>query len=371
MLDRRQLIKSGMAAAALSLAPRPAAPRKLQLKLLVLGGTDFVGPAVVEEALEQGHEVTLFNRGKTNPELFPGVEKLRGDRNPMNPSLGALSGSRRWDAVIDVWPWEPHMVALTANLLRDRTERYLYISTVGAYKDLAPAGVTEDAPLFDDITDGAAWYEYGKAQSERVLMRIIGDRLTVCRPHIIGGYRQTGPEFPFWPVRIARGGDVFAPGDGADPVQYIDVKDVGRFTVRAVEKGLPGAYNVAGPRAEPTTMREWLEATNAAFGDRANLVWVSDDFIREKNLRHFSEIPIWLPRGRARKPGFHRVSTAKAIAAGLSFREIAQTAMDEVRWFRESRPPDFDFGSAASRGAGLSRQREAELLAEWARRRTL
>lgn len=370
MLRRRELLVGAAASAAalaMGFAPGSAAPPATakKLKLLVLGGTLFVGPAIVEAALARGHEVTTFNRGKTNPDLFPGIEKIRGDRDPRSLSLVGLENQRQWDAVIDVWPWDPHMVALTAQLLRDRVGRYAYVSTVGAYRDVVRPGVTEDAPLFDDFSNGRAWYEYSKAQCERVLQKLVPEKLLVVRPHAIAGYRKNDSDFAFWPVRIFRGGDVLAPGDGLDPVQYIDVKDIADFLVSAVERELTGAFTLAGPAASVTTMKGWLDGLNASFGSKANLIWASEEYLIGSGIRFMrGDLPMWLPRRRARSPGFMQVSNAKAVAAGLTFRPIGSTGADEVRWFAENHIAN----PQADVPFGLSRARELELLREWARR---
>lgn len=362
-LDRRQFLSAAGALAASPLIGR-ADEQPKSLKILVLGGTNFVGPAVVEVAVAHGHEVTLFNRGRTNPSLFPGLESLRGDRSPQSPNLRALDGRRSWDAVIDVWPSDPHMVAATARLLRERVGRYVFVSTTVAYKDLTRAGVTEDAPLFDDLTDAAAWYEYDKAQCERVLGAIFGDRYAVCRSHIINGYRNPSDAFRMWAVRIARGGEVLAPGDGTDPVQYSDVRDVAAFTVGLAERGLSGAYNVAGPALAPTTFREFLTTLNAALGQKADLVWVDAGFLEAHGVRPFSDVAMWIPVKTARRPGFMQISTAKARAAGLTLRPPRETAAEELRWFRETMPGDYEFGVGAS-NKGFPAVRERELLAAW------
>jgi 2'-hydroxyisoflavone reductase len=347
------------AVAAYGSAARAAAGRR---RLLVLGGTFFLGPAIVQSALDRGHEVTLFNRGRTNPGLFPGLERIRGDRDPERPDLGGLAGERRWDAVIDVWPSNPHTVARTAALLKDRTDRYLFISTIVAYRDLKPAGVAEDAPLFDDVTDAASWYEFDKANSERAVDQIYGPRATVLRPPILAGYRQDSDTFRFWAARIARGGEVLAPGDGRDPVQFTDVKDVGAFAVEAVERGLAGPYNVVGPERR-TSMRALLEGMNAACGNRARLVWVPDAFLAAQGVRFWSDLPMYLPVARVRKPGFMQVSNARALAAGLRLRPLADTVADELKWFAAAFPGR-EFGVAPS-DKGMDRARELRVLEAW------
>jgi 2'-hydroxyisoflavone reductase len=337
------------------------------LRVLVLGGTGFLGPAIVEYARAQGHAITLFNRGKTNPALFPDVEKLRGDRTPPAPDLGALQGSRTWDAVIDVWPSDPHTVAATARLLQNRVGRYIFVSSTVAYKDLVKPGAVETDALFDDVTNAAAWYEYDKAQCERVLQLVYAERHAVVRSHIINGYRNPSDSLRMWLVRLARGGEVLAPGGGDDPVQFTDVRDVAQFIVAIMERGLSGAYNVAGPGARPTSFRSLLTQLNAAVGNRASLTWVDEDFLEQQGVRPFSDLAMWLPVRRTKRPGFMQIDSAKARDAGLTFRPLSDTARDELRWFTETMSPGYEFGVPPS-NKGFPRARETELLAAWRRR---
>ncbi|MBI3792574.1 MAG: NAD-dependent epimerase/dehydratase family protein [Gemmatimonadetes bacterium] len=351
----------------LAAGPRFACLRALAqspLKLLVLGGTNFLGPAIVEEAMARGHEVTLFNRGRTNPGLFPTLETLHGDRHPQSPDLRALAGTRSWDAVIDVWPSDPHMVAATARLLRDRVGHYGFISTTVAYKDLTKAGAVETDALADDLTDAAAWYEFDKAQCERVLGLIFGERQAVCRSHILAGYRNPSDAFRMWAVRLARGGEVLAPGDGSDPVQFTDVRDVAAFAVLLAETRASGAYNVAGPRRSVMPFGEFLGQLNEILGRRARLTWVAQPFLDAQGVRPFSDLAMWVPVRTSRRPGFMQVSTAKAQAAGLTFRPLEATTTDEMRWFRDTMPATYEFGVGAS-NKGFPAARERALLAAW------
>ena len=361
--SRREFLAAGAAWSAMPGSFSATVPVK-PLNLLVLGGTSYLGPAIVEYLTDHGHHVTLFNRGKTNPDLFPKLEKIRGDRDPHAPDLSGLRGNRTWDAVIDVWPSDPHTVAATARLLQDRTGRYIFISSVVACKDLTKPGAMETDPLFDDLTDADAWYEYDKAQCERLLPQIYGDRCAICRPPIMNGYRNGSDSMRMWAVRIARGGEVLAPGDGGDPVQFTDVKDVAAFAVIMAERGLSGTFNVVGPRQEKTTFRDLLEDMNRGFGDRARLTWVGEDFLEQSGIRAFRDLAMWIPVRQAHKPGFMQVSAARAISAGLTFRPIQNTAEDEIRWFNANLPRDYEFGRGAS-NKGFPRERELQLLAAW------
>ncbi len=360
MASRRDLL-GALGATALA-GPALAAARGK--RLLILGGTSFLGPAIVEHALARGHTLTLFNRGRTNPDLFPGVEKLRGDRDPKRPDLSALAGRRTWDAVIDVWPSDPAMAEATGRMLRDRVGRCVYVSSIVAYKDLVKVGAVETDPLFDDASDKAAWYEFGKASSERSLTALFAERYSSVRSHIIGGWRQESDTLRFWMERIARGGPVLAPGDGSDPVQFTDVKDVAAFTVALAEQGLAGAWNVAGPAREPQTMRSVLEAFNAASGGRAELTWVADDFLLKQNVQAWTDLPLYRPLKRAVRKGFMQVDQGKALAAGLQLRPLSDLMADELAWLHRSKPQGYDFGVNGS-DKGIPRARELAVLAAW------
>jgi len=360
---RRSILQTGLAALASAPFAGRAAPAR-SLKILVLGGTYFLGPAVVEAALARGHEVSLFNRGKTNPDLFPKLEKIRGDRDVENRDLSGLGDTRKWDAVIDVWPSNPHMPAATAKLLADRTDRYIYISTVVSYKDLTKPGVVETDPLYDDLTNAASWYEFDKAQSERALYSILGDKATTLRPPILSGYRQDSDTLRFWLVRLARGGRVISPGDGSDPVEFTSIRDVGAFAVHAAENNLSGPYNVIGPSGKRMTFREMLKGFNAALGNKAELVWIDNDFLAKNGVRFWTNLPAYMPLDRVKNKGFMQVSNTKAVAAGMTFQSLGTIAADEMRWFKETMPADYDFGTDKS-NKGFTRVHELEILKAW------
>jgi 2'-hydroxyisoflavone reductase len=256
------------------------------------------------------------------------------------------------------------MCAETGRLLRDRVGRYVYVSTIVAYKDLTKVGLVETAPLFDDAGDKQAWYEFGKASCERTLMEIYRDRYACVRPPVIAGWRQDSDTLRFWMSRIARGGPVLAPDDGDDPVQFTDAHDVGAVALSLAEQGLSGAYNFAGPRRTRSTMKSVLEAFNAATGDRAELIWVRDDFLLKQDIQAWTNLPLYRPLHRAVRKGFMQIDSSKALAAGFDFRPIAATVEDELRWFRETTPADYEFGVGKS-NKGFPRARELAVLAAW------
>ncbi len=296
-VNRRRFIKSAVAASSLSLLRIPGArgadsgptPRRI----LILGGTSFLGPAVVRAAVIAGHTVTLFNRGITNPELFPNLEKLRGLRSPTaSEENWATVGSRRWDAVIDVWPSDPSLAASAALRLRDQAAHYLYVSSIATYvpRGFSRPNLTEEAPL-NPWDPAIRPYDRGKAESERRLQTLVGERLTVVRPGPIKGDRDDTPDLLAWLRRSQRGGRHIGPGSGDDHVQIVDVKDVAQFLVLAIERSLHGAFNLTGHPHDVPAIRGTLQPGNplsrrvrldssrlpASTGPRSRAVQLPDD----------------------------------------------------------------------------------------------
>jgi 2'-hydroxyisoflavone reductase len=338
------------------------------LKLLFLGGTGFLGPATVELALARGYEVTLFNRGKTNPDLFPGVEKLRGDRHEPE-SLKVLEG-RRWDAVIDNTAYVPAHAEASARLLADCVRQYVLISSVSVYADFSTPYADETAPVIElteeeiasvkTIRESLAHYGGMKALCELAAEAALPGRTTNIRPGLIVGPRDRSDRFTYWPVRVVRGGEVLAPGDGTDPIQLIDVRDLAAWILHCIETEVFGVFNAISPAGQ-LTMAGMLYGIRAAFVTDARFTWVDADFLETAGVSAWTDLPVWVP-AVGEYAGFHLSSTAKAVAAGLTFRPLAETARDTYAWHRENRPADYAFGDGR---AGLSPQREAEVLKAW------
>lgn len=367
-LDRRRFLQLGAAlagAAALApawaLGPTLAGPTSRPLKILVLGGTRYLGPAVVEAALSRGHAVTLFNRGKTAPDLFPGVTRLRGNRYPDRDGGMTALESGRWDLTIDLCAYYPRLVEASTRLLADRTDRYLMVSSVSVFRDLKTEGPDETAatlPLaeaFEELPDlyENDWKTYGgrKAANEAIVQRVFGARATILRPCSICGGGNNDGSGAYWAARLQRGGRVLLPGDGSDPTQLIDVRDVADFAVLAGERKLAGVYNVAGP-AERLSLRDYIAAAGRVVGSRAEVVWKGDF------PRAMYGLPLAPPY--AAVPGFATASNAKARAAGLRFRAIEETIRSNWLDHRARRGDAFDFAAA---GIGLGADQEAALLA--------
>ncbi len=329
------------------------------LQILVLGGTRFLGVHQVTYALARGHTVSLFNRGRTNPHLFPEVEKLRGDRND---DLTALEG-REWDVVIDNSASIPRWVRQSAQLLRHSAQQYIYVSSLSVYSDNSVIGTDEtgqvgtlDDPTVEEITGDT----YGplKVLCEQEAQRAFPDTATVIRPGLIVGPMDVSDRFSYWPVRIDRGGEVMAPGDPTDHVQFIDVRDLAAWMVRMAEDRHTGLYNATGPEA-PMSMAEMLYGIRAATTANVSFTWVDADFLAEHDVQPWRHMPVWFPP-RDGMEGFSRFKSERAIDKGLTFRPLAETARDTIIWFK-TLPAE----RKSEMRAGLPAEREAEVLAAW------
>jgi 2'-hydroxyisoflavone reductase len=335
---------------------RPAHP----LRILILGGTGFIGPWQVRYARERGHEITLFNRGRTAPDMFPGLETLIGDRNG---DLESLRG-RTWDVVIDNSASRPDWVRLSADFLKDTVDRYYYVSSRSAYSDTSRVPMTSDAPTWTyetaGVDPGSEDLPYGlrKALCEREAEQAMPGRVCVFRPGLIIGPGDPTDRFTYWPVRIHRGGEVLAPGAPAHPVQIIDARDLCGWMIRMAEQGHTGVFTAVGP-ATPRPMAELLYGIRAVTTAEATFTWVDTDFLLEMGVRPYSHMPVWMPPRDGRE-GFARFDLSNEVAHGLTFRPLAETARDTL---------DFHFSRPAERRtelrAGISAEREAEVLAAW------
>lgn len=369
--SRRDLLKLGTLAAAGAILPAAAmadpaagaiAKATKPLRILILGGTGFTGPFQVNYALARGHKVTLFNRGKRPSPEWPGdVEQLHGDRN--TGDLKSLEG-REWDVCIDNPTSLPFWVRDAGKVLAGKVGQYLFISTISVYADGAKPGITEAAKLAEykgkdamaetmeslraDIEN---LYGALKALSEAEAHKQFGDKVTIVRPGYIVGPRDETDRFTYWPKRIAEGGEVLVPGDGLDPIQIIDGRDLGEWMIRLAEQGTLGTFNAVGPDYE-LTMDAMLHGCHAVTGGKVTLTHVPAADIPED-----VGLPIWVPREGTPYSGYGAVSNAKAIAAGLTFRPLATTVTDLLGWYR-SLPAE----RQAEVRAGMPRDKETELL---------
>jgi 2'-hydroxyisoflavone reductase len=320
------------------------------VRILVLGGTRFVGRAIVDAALGRGDTVTLFNRGKTNPGLYPGVETVTGDRTG---DLAPLDG-RTFDAVVDVACYEPDVARLSAQALKGRTRRYVFVSTVSVYAGQSTTEQQlEDSPLATlkpDTTEFAANYGANKALCERIIQDVYGERALIGRPGLISGPHDPTDRFPYWPRRIARGGRVLAPGDPGDLTQVVDVRDLAAFLLDGCHRERGGVFNVTGA---PRPFGILLDLCRTATYSDAELEWIPTDRLVAAGVDPDMGIPLWV--GEPGYEGFNDVDSSRAVAAGLACRPITETIRDTLAW---------DLGRGGPEQEGLAAAEEERLLAE-------
>jgi 2'-hydroxyisoflavone reductase len=324
------------------------------MRICTIGGTRFSGRAFVGQALEAGHDLTVFHRG-TGGDVWPEAEHVHADRDG---GLAALSG-RRFDAVVDFCAFVPRQILEGLSAIPD-VPRYVFISSVSAHREDARAGATEDEdvhePPFPE-TEEITWETYGplKVASERALLSARGDGGTVVRPHYIVGPHDPTDRFTYWVRRAARGGRMLAPGPAAQPLQWIDARDLAAFLLHVCEADVAGTFNIATP-PRANTFEALLASAAAAGGVALDVAWCDDAFVREHELTATEErdpFPLITPD----EPNAHLFDTSHAVANGLAFRPLTTTVGDTLAWDRER--------GAVPLGAGLAPEREAELLAAW------
>jgi 2'-hydroxyisoflavone reductase len=300
------------------------------MKLLVLGGTKFLGRHAVDAAIAGGHEVTIFTRGQTNPELFPEVEHLQGDRDG---DLDALCGGS-WDGVIDTSGYVPRIVRQSAELLHDRVGRYVFVSSISVYDDFsAPPSETSTVAELEDPATEEVMENYGalKAKCERVVEEIYDDRSARVRAGLIVGPYDATDRFTYWPRRIALGGEVLGPGDPNAPVQFIDARDLAAWLVQLALEGPGGTYNATGP-AHELTFEQLLDDMRETIGSDADVVWLDGQRVLDAGVQPWTELPLWLPGSDY--AGMARADISRALAAGLTFRPVGETIADTLAWDR-------------------------------------
>ena len=329
------------------------------MKLLILGGTIFLGRHIVQAALDRGHEVTLFNRGRTGPDLFPNVERLRGDRDG---DLTALKG-RTWDGVIDTSGYVPRLVRASAELLKDAVQHYSFISSISVYADRQKVGIAENARLHtleDNTTEEVNAQTYGglKVLCEQAVEAVMPGRSFLVRLGLLVGPHDPTGRFTYWVERMAEGGEVLVPGPAKRPVQFIDARDAASWIVRMSEKRTTGPMNATGPN-EPLSMEDCLSTCAQALRSNARVIWVDEAFLLERGVQPWAGLPLW---PGSETGGIFAIDTRKAQETGLECRPLPATIRDTFEWAKHidaSRNPN------ANPNVGLTREREAELLQEW------
>ncbi|MEN9526603.1 MAG: hypothetical protein RLY56_554 [Pseudomonadota bacterium] len=366
-MNRRDILCNGMALAALSSLPALAntvSSARKPLDILILGGTRFLGLHMTAYAQSRGHRVTFFNRGKTNTTRFSEVERLTGDRNG---DISALKG-RRWDVVIDNSGYVPRQVTATAELLRETTPLYVFVSTVSVYAGFDKPG-DEDSPigtLTDPTVEKVDGATYGplKALCEQAARRVYGnDRALIIRPGLIVGPDDNTDRFTYWPARAARGGQFVAPGSPSDPVQFIDARDLAAFTIESAENSLSGTFNLLSPPGRFSIgdiVNASVQSAKTLMSTDAEPVWIPAQVLDEQKVAPWSDMPVWVP-SEGDSAGFAAVSASRAVSAGLRIRPIIETTTDTLRWHL-SRPE----AEQAKLRAGISPEREQDVLRYWA-----
>lgn len=336
------------------------------MNILILGGTQFLGPHTVEYALSKGHKLTLFNRGKTRPDLFPEIEKLRGDRNPAKgEGLKALEG-RTWDAVIDTSGYIPSHVRASSAILAKACKFYVFVSTMSVYGDTSKPGMDESTPvarLPNPADEAFSMETYGplKALCEEEVEKAMPGRIARVRPTLIVGPGDPTDRFTYWVVRVGKAGagmptEVMAPGDPAEAVQFIDARDLGKWLVKLVEDGHAGVYNALGPKGS-LTMQEFLHGCKVVTGSQAEFTWVDEEFLGKRGIGPWMDMPMWVTSSPDAR-GMQRARADKAWAIGLSPRPTGDTIRDTFAW-ATGRPGEYKMR------AGIVNEREMDALKAW------
>jgi len=328
------------------------------MKILILGGTIFLGKHIVNSALSRGHEVTLFNRGKHNPELYPELEKLTGDRSG---DFESLKG-KTFDAVIDTSGYFPRIVKMSGEFLKDKTSHYTFISSISVYKDFSDMSLNENSETgtiedesIEEITGGS----YGplKVLCENAIEEIYKASALNIRPGLIVGEDDPTDRFAYWIYRINKGGKILAPGEKKKKVQFIDVKDLSDWTIKMIEKKKNGVYNATGPDYN-LTFEKLLEVCKKVSGTNPEIEWVDEKFLTDEKIAPYTELPLWLPED---SEGGNNVNISKAIKDGLTFRSLEETLRDSLEYVTRSRGGKLKFG--------LDENKEIELLKKWEERK--
>lgn len=337
-------------------------PQK-KLSILILGGTGFIGPNQVRYALDRGHDVTLFNRGQTNPGLFPTVKKLVGDRNA--PDGHNVLKGKKFDVVIDNPTTLPQWVKGAGEALKGNVGHYIFVSTISVFSSY-PSPLDENGPLHEPGDMNVApdqarvGNNYGrlKVRSEMEAKTQFGENVTIVRPGLIVGPGDLTDRFSYWPIRIEKGGEIMAPGSPNDATQYVDARDLSEWIIRLAETKTLGTFNATGPKS-PTNMAELLYGIKAVTTSNAKFTWVDADFLQANQVRAWSEMPVWVaPRGG--NAFMLQTNCAKAWAAGLTFRPLAVTAKDTLDWYHTRTPEE-----QTKLAAGIAPEKEKTVLAAW------
>ena len=358
---KRRIFTKSLAASATLLGLSPyysCSGSSPALNILILGGTDFLGPAIVKAGIAKGHNLTLCNRGITNPDLFAELPLIKGDRDTGPASYTPLQ--KPWDVVIDVWPQQAVLVDQATAALKQYARHYIFISSVAVYADFNEAGRAEDYPLVALPRDKGKWeYPEEKTAAEAIVAERFPENHTILRPGPIKGWRDPAYDLLYWLIKLDRKESILCPGDGGDSLQFIDVNDVGAFAIVAAEKKLAGAFNCTGPATEKLNWRSFLESAKSHLKSDSELVWSTQDKLQELKVYPWSDLPLWAPPS---DDYFMEISNVKAVAAGFKYTPIEKTISDCLAWYKQQGKPDIVFGTGES-PIGLERGRELQIIA--------
>lgn len=360
-MNRRNFIKiTGASSVLLGILPTTAySATNEELDILVLGGTDFLGPAIVEAAMQKGHNITLFNRGITNPQLFPDLERFRGNREEGPDAYDPLK-NRDWDVVIDVWPEKSQLVDEATQALKKNAKHYVFISSIAVYNNFQEVGLHEKSDVVVPGENKSTWgYPQEKIVAEAFVKNRFPENHTILRPGPIKGHRDPALDLLYWLVKLKRNRDILAPGSGDDPLQFIDVKDVGRFAITAVENKLSGTFNTTGPYPNYWSWRDFLHSAKKHLDSTSKLYWGDEDLLKEHQVRSFDDLPLWAPLSEDK--GFMQISMYKAVSAGFQFTPLEETIDDCLEWFAQQHPIGLDFRTV-DEPVGLPQSKEAMLI---------
>jgi 2'-hydroxyisoflavone reductase len=358
MKRRDFIIKSASAGVLLSMSQLYSCGYHKKLKILVLGGTYFVGPSIVNAALQNNHSVTLFNRGITNPTLFPNLDLIKGDREQGIEAYAPLR-QEQWDIVIDVWPEKSKLVDEATAALKNNVKHYIFISSIAVYNDFQQAGINEEYEVVNLELCKNEWsYPEEKLAAEIFVKERFKNNHTILRGGPIKGWRDPAVDILYWCIKLNRDDAIIAPGSGLDHLQFIDVKDIGKFAIMAAEKKFIGIYNCIGPGKDPLLWKDFLEGAKKQFNSKTKLVWASEEFLTSNNVSSFSDLPLWTPLS---EDAFMQISNKKLIETGFEFIAIDETLGDCMRWFRNDMDADLKFGIGEV-DIGLERSKEKELI---------
>ena len=328
-------------------------------KLLILGGTNFVGPAIVNEAMRNGHNITLFNRGITNPQLFPDIRWIKGDREK-GPLAYTPLQQEKWDVVIDVWPEKSILVEEAVKALADHSDHYVFISSIAVYNDFQEVGLNEVSQVVSLELNKNEWgYSEEKLSAEEAVRATFSNAHTILRPGPIKGWRDPANDLLYWCIKLTRDEAIIAPGSGSDPLQFIDVKDVGKLAIMGSENKLQGTFNCTGPVNGALLWKDFLELAKTHFNSETELVWASEEFLAENEVYSFSDLPLWAPLSEDR--GFMQISNDKLKSLGFESLPIQSTLDDCLNWHLNQNTGTIKFGISGNE-IGLERARELTLL---------